>query len=133
MKLPAILSQCISEYTVSNLTRNLTIVLIIPIYEFIVYPLFRRYVLRILRRIGLGMVLALAGTIGLLLMDSLGHQERGHCMLFTNDYHSSENVALNFTPGYLIPLIFLTTLGEIFIFVPSKHSATITHCSTVLI
>ena len=121
MKLPAILSQCISEYAVSNLSRNFTILLIIPIYEFVIYPLFRRYVLRILRRIGLGMVLALAGTVGLLLMDSLGHQQRGHCMLFSKDFHTG-STALDFTPGYLIPLIFLTSLGEIFIFVPSKRA-----------
>lgn len=123
MKVPQILKQCISEYAVSTLSSNFTILLIIPLYEFIVYPLLRRYVLRILRRIGLGMVLALAGTVGMLLMDTLGHYHSGvgQCMLFRYDFRdSSAPSPLNFTPGFLIPLIFVSTLGEIFVFIPSK-------------
>ena len=126
MKLPTILHHCISEFAVSSLTGYFTIVLVIPIYEFIVYPFFRRYVLRILRRIGLGMAMALAGTIGILLMDFLGHrygnnnEHNQHCMLFTTDFEGKTPAALHFTPGYFIPLIFVISLGEIFIFVPSK-------------
>ena len=120
MKVPQILKSCISEYTVSQLSARLTIVLVIPIYEFIIYPFLRRYVLRILRRIGLGMVIALAGTIGMLVIDLVGHGGvRGHCMLFKVNF-AAYDPALNFTPGFLIPLIFFISLGEMLMFIPSK-------------
>ena len=124
MKLPTILSRCFSEYAVSQLSAKFTIVLLIPVYEFVIYPFFRRYVLRILRRIGLGMAIALVGTIGMLVMDALGHnlqesEARGHCLLFRDDF---DHPGLDFTPGFLIPLIFIISLGEMLIFVPSKFT-----------
>lgn len=116
MKLPDFFSKCISEFAISGLTPNATIVLAIPIYEFIIYPFFRRYILRILRRIGLGMILALAGTVGILLLDIFGH-ERGnkHCMFFNGNFDAIPFKALS-----LMPLVFFISMGEFFIFVPSK-------------
>lgn len=123
MKLPAILSQCISEYAVSLLSTNFAILLIVPIYEFVIYPFFRRYMLRIMRRIGVGMVLALVGTVGVLLMDIFGHRStnNGHCLLFKTDF-KQHIFPLDFTPGYLIPLLFLVSLGEVLIYVSSERS-----------
>ena len=124
MKLPHILETCISEYAVSGLTTNLTIILIIPIYEFVIYPFFRRYVLRILRRIGLGMALVLTGMIALLLMDLFGHMSsnNGHCLLFRTNFEDTDHrLPLDFTPGYLIPAIFIVSLGEMLTFIPSKY------------
>ena len=127
MKLPLILHQCISEFAVSALSTNFTILLVIPIYEFVIYPFFRKYILRILRRIGLGMALALTGTTVLLLMDFFGHKSstNEHCLLFRTIFDDKMNAdnpsPLDFTPGYLIPAIFIVSLGEMLTFIPSKY------------
>ena len=136
MRVPVIFSQCISEFAISNLTPNTTIILVIPIYEFIVYPFFRRYIVRILRRIGLGMILALIGTAGILLMDIFGHRESmhniivngtdanivyrsEHCMFFNVDFTSSLS-PVYFKATSFMPIIFVMSLGEFLISVPSK-------------
>ena len=119
MKLPTIFSKCLSEFSISHLTPNATIILVIPIYEFIVYPFFRRYILRILRRIGLGMILALIGTIGILLMDVFGHEHgNGHCMLFKLNFTTAPPIT--YKAITFLPLTFVISLGEFLIFIPSK-------------
>ncbi len=133
MRLPRIFSKCISEFAISNLTPNATIILVIPIYEFIIYPFFRRYIIRILRRIGLGMILALIGTVGILLMDIFGHRQSihivdgidtnivngsKHCMFFNVDFSSLSPLPYKATT--FMPIIFVISLGEFLISVPSK-------------
>ena len=118
MVLPIIFKKCISEFAISNLTPNATIILVIPIYEFIIYPFFRRYIIRILRRIGLGMVLALISTIGILLMDIFGHMHgNDQCMLFNVDFH---HPPISFKAITLLPFVFVVSLGEFLIFIPGE-------------
>lgn len=122
MRVPSIFKKCISEFAISNLTPNATIILVIPIYEFIIYPFFRRYIVRILRRIGLGMFLALIGTVGILLVDFFGHRATNHgsehCMLFNVDFTSPSSIPYKATT--FLPIVFVMSLGEFLIFVPSK-------------
>ena len=71
------------------------------------------------------MALALIGTIGILLMDLFGHKHGGdHCMLFKGHFDVLPFKAVSF-----IPFIFVISLGEFLVFVPSK-SNTVSLCLT---
>ena len=76
------------------------------------------------------MALALIGTIGILLMDLFGHNNKimpggnEYCMLFKGHFD-----ALPFKAVSFIPFIFVISLGEFLVFVPSK-SNTVSLCLT---
>lgn len=67
------------------------------------------------------MILALIGTVGILLMDIFGHMHRNHgneqCMLFTVNF---DDPPIAFKAITFLPFIFVISLGEFLIFIPSK-------------
>ena len=58
---------------------SLPILISIPIYEFLLYPLLQKYIPTTLKRIGAGMVFAILGIASIIALDAYGHahaQER---------------------------------------------------------
>ena len=80
------------------------------------------------------MILALIGTVGILLIDFFGHRASidtimngtdiniingsEHCMLFNVNFSLPSPIPYKATT--FLPIVFVVSLGEFFIFVPSK-------------
>jgi hypothetical protein len=80
------------------------------------------------------MILALIGTVGILLMDLFGHRQSihivdgidvhivngsEHCMFFNMDFSQSDS-PLPYKATTFMPIVFVISLGEFLISVPSK-------------
>ena len=67
-----------------------TAVLLIPAYQFILYPLFHRYIPSMLKRIGAGLFLCFMSTVMTLTLDTVGHlhNNTSHCMFNTSSTHT---------------------------------------------
>ena len=68
------------------------------------------------------MILALIGTVGILLIDFFGHRDMGgsgHCMLFNVNFSLPSPIP--YKAIIFMPIIFVMSLGEFLIFVPSKY------------
>ena len=80
------------------------------------------------------MILALIGTIGILLIDSFGHRASmnivngtdisivngsEHCMLFNVNFSAPSPI--KYEAITIMPIIFVISLGEFLIFIPSKQ------------
>ena len=92
----------------------MTFTICIPIFEFIVNPLFRNFIPKMTLRIGLGMLLTLIGHSSLFIVDYMAHQYKD------NDYHVClffNGGNLEFSPYYLVPVIAIMSIGELLMFI----------------
>ena len=111
-------SYCSSKYVITELVSVATFTLSIPIFEFLIYPFFRKYIPRMTVRIGIGMVVMMLGFIALLVVDAVGHSETGHssiCM-FYQDNHTIEH-SIKARPFLLVFVIVIISIGEMFVFI----------------
>ena len=69
-----------------KLIKYITILLLIPAYHFILYPVFYNYIPSMMKRAGAGLFLCLVSTLINLTLDTVGHPYRNttYCMLDTN-------------------------------------------------
>ena len=100
----------------TNFVSITTFALCIPIFELIIYPLFRNYVPKMTVRIGLGMLLMMIGHLSLFAVDYIGHDQasaryNGTCFFLKGSRD------LEFNPYYLVPIIAGMSIGELLIFV----------------
>lgn len=68
-----ITSSCTLGDILLSQLNTVPIVVCIPIYEFVVYPLFYKYTPTMLQRIGMGMIVAIASAVCFLAYDIQGH------------------------------------------------------------
>ena len=99
----------------TNFVSIMTFTICIPIFEFIVNPLFRNFIPKMTRRIGLGMMLTLIGHLSLFIADYMAHQHNGDnhyqiCLFFKGGN-------LEFSPYYLVPIIATMSIGELLMFI----------------
>ena len=52
---------------------TVVLVFLIPLHELVIYPLFQKYILSMLKRIWMGAVLIIACTVSILVIDAVGH------------------------------------------------------------
>ncbi len=117
--------ECSYEYIIINLVSALTFTIVIPIHEFLIYPFFRKYIPRMTVRIGLGLIIVLIGLSLLLTIDAMGHSQltidavgHSHSDMYnasTCVFYESSVDALDINYTYLIPIIILTSIGELLI------------------
>ena len=110
---------CSDKYVITNMVSMMTLTICIPVFEFFIYPLFRNYIPRITRRIGLGMLVMLIGHCCLFAIDFTAHQLQyrtnnvlgyGGCLFYSNG-------RLDFSPFYLVPIIVIMSIGELLVFI----------------
>lgn len=108
---------CSTNFFISNAVNLIVYTVLIPVYEFIVYPLFRRYVLTMLKRIGLGMMIAVVAVFIFFVLDLVGHHEHSsvECMFYWNENPETQ---LHLDPRWLLLPIVLMSLGEFLVFIP---------------
>ena len=103
---------CSDKYVVTNVVSMMTFTICIPVFEFFIYPLFRNYIPRIIRRIGLGMLVMLIGHGCLFAIDFTAHQlDHSGCLFFYSHSH------VDFSPFYLVPIIIIMSIGELLVFI----------------
>ena len=98
---------------------------LIPLHEFVIYPLFQKYIPSMLKRIWIGAALVVACCCSILLIDAIGHRVYSDVDCFRSDSFTS----LNLSPYVVIPsvfyglstIIFNIALVE-FIVIRSPHS-----------
>jgi len=102
---------------VNQAANPLVIAVSIPLYEFTIFPLFHKYVLPMLKRIGMGMIVALLGILCISIMDIIGHaQSYAGCMF----YKSPTEVKISLDSRWLVLPVCLEAFGEMLVVIPSK-------------
>lgn len=109
---------CSNDVVISSLVNPLTFTFLIPLYEFLIYPCFGKYVPAMMRRIGVGMVMAVLLFCGLLVLDAVGHahMEDGSpesCLFF------SDAGRIPIIASVLIPFIVVLSVAEFLIMLPT--------------
>ena len=105
--------RCYDKYIVTNVVSAITYTICIPVFEFLIYPIFRKCIPRINKRIGLGMAVMLIGHSLLLVIDVYSHDHKnisGNNSCMFNDISTH----VNLSPYYLVPVIVIVTIGELF-------------------
>eukprot|EP00731_Ephydatia_muelleri_P029980 Em0021g503a len=113
-------------------THNLVILVAVPLYEFVICPLFRNYIPTSLKKIGIGIVLDIAAVVCVLALDLYVHEgpdhtHKDHCILSEmnttnpNSTLSSAVIVLPITLDTLSGLIVFVSTFE-FIFAQSPYS-----------
>lgn len=103
---------------VTSFVNAITITFCIPIFEFLIYPLFRKYIPRMVIRIGLGMFVMLLGYTILLGINVAGHDltdstaGADSCMFYTESHYN-----INVSTNFLIPIIAIVTIGEMLFYI----------------
>ena len=109
--------QCLS--TQSTLPY-IAVTILVPIYQFLIYPLFYKYIPSMLKRIGLGLVFALLTTLSYALIVLVGHVEKNsnNCVTLNEDeYNTTYQLPVDYH-WVMIPQI-LTGITYFFIFITS--------------
>ena len=108
---------CSDEYIATNMVYITVFATCIPLYEFIIHPLFRKYICRITVKIGIGMVTMLVGYSCLLAIEVSGQVTDNSteliCIFEKGGHH------LNLSPFLVVPSIVVITIGELFTFIGS--------------
>jgi len=106
---------CSDEYIATNMVYITVFATCIPLYEFVIYPLFRKYICRITIKIGIGMVTMLVGYACLLatevsgqITDKVANSTELICIFESEGHH------LDLSPFLVIPSIIIITIGELF-------------------
>ena len=102
----------------SNDLSDIMIATLIPIYICVLRPFIRRYIPRMLKRMGLGMILLLSSGLSTLLIDTIGHLHHPNttfCFLSTDysryTYHNEMIDSLNISVLFLLFPYVLNALG----------------------
>ena len=106
--------------TNDSLLPFITITILVPTYQFLIYPFFYKYIPSMLKRIGMGLVLALLTTFSYALIVLVGHMEKNsnNCVtLNENEYNKSYQLPVDYH-WVMIPQI-LTGIAYFFIFITS--------------
>ena len=103
-------------------THNLVILVAVPLYEFVICPLFRNYIPTSLKKIGIGIVLDIAAVVCVLALDLYVHEGRDHtpkdyCIL---SEMNTTNPNSTLSAAVIVLPITLDTLSELIVFVSSK-------------
>lgn len=107
---------CHIHKIVNQAANPLVIAVSIPLYEFTIFPLFHKYVLPMLKRIGVGMTVALLGILCISIMDIIGHaQNNAGCMFYGRP---TEKISLD--SRWLVLPVCLEAFGEMLVVIPSK-------------
>ena len=107
---------CHIHKIVNQAANPLVIAVSIPLYEFTIYPLFHKYVLPMLKRIGVGMTVALLGILCISIMDIIGQaQNTAGCMFYGRP---TEKISLD--SRWLVLPVCLEAFGEMLVVIPSK-------------
>ena len=116
MARPYGLDLCSVQDLIASLANPISLVVIIPVYEFIVYPFFRKYVLPMLKRIGWGTVVCIIAMSLFFVLDVVGHQQyhSAGCMFYQNE----ENLELG--SAYTVIPIVAMSFGEFLVFITGK-------------
>ena len=103
---------------------SLPILICLPFYEFLIYPLFQKYIPNTLKRIGAGMVVVILSVASLLALDAYGHAHES-----TAGYQNNtvECFLINATAGEIgvnsglitIPYV-LTAVAEMLVYISGK-------------
>lgn len=67
--------QCTVGYLLLVEVDTLLLVVAVAAHEFVIRPLFSKFIPSMLKRVGLGIIVGLAGTATLMLMDVIGYKE----------------------------------------------------------
>ncbi len=80
----AYIQLCQIQSFVTLAVPPLVVAALVIIYEFIVYPLFSRFTLRMFKRMGLGILVALSGVLVLLVQNCVAHSQYPYatCMFY---------------------------------------------------
>ena len=110
---------------------TIVLVLLIPLHELIIYPLFQKYIPSMLKRIWMGAALYIACAISILVIDAIGHSVNAPVDCFRRDdpeFNSTLTLGINSSfiliPNFfygLATLVFHISLVE-FIIIRSPHS-----------
>ena len=103
---------CVAGWKI--LIQELTAVVLIPAYRFILYPVFYKYIPSMLKRIGVGLFLCFVNTLINLILDTVGH-------LRSNTSHCMFDVSTETIPIQLYWLLISDTVGGV--------GATLVFCS----
>lgn len=116
---------CRVQFKLADGINAFVLLAFIPLLDLIVMPLLQNCSPSILKRLGLGTMLALASLLALCLMEGVGSHHAGRegvkevCM-FDADGVGEEQLKINIY-WTLLPVI-TVTLAEVFIYIPSKRS-----------
>ena len=111
---------CSDKYIYTNMVYTMTYTICIPVFEFFIYPIFRRYVPRINVRIGLGMAVMLFGYCLMLTTDVYAHWKTEVIRGSFNDktcIFYNVHTPVNLSPYFLFPVIIIVTIGELLLFI----------------
>ena len=112
--LPA--DRCPLTYFVLNVANPLIFAVVLPLHELVVYPVFHKYILSMMRRAVVGYVLGVAAVIGATVVASVS--SRSFCSFFTEQGEfSGLHEWMVFVP------ILVSTFSEMLIFIPGKSSS----------
>lgn len=122
------LGECSLSDKFTIFSNVLLILLFIPVLNSIIYPFLREYVPNMLKRIGLGSVMALLSLVSALLISAVGsrrhlvHDEQ--CMFAANFSYVAVQKSYDYSPVseyYVLIPQGLITLAEIFINITCKQ------------
>lgn len=117
------IGSCALSDTAVWVVNVITILMAIPLLNQVIYPCLREYTPSMLKRIGLGYILALSSVVLLMVLDGVGHHQGGlsanetELCMFTSD-RDGRNLVIN-AWWSLLPLTAIN-LTEVFIFVSCK-------------
>ena len=98
LSIPLQISYCLLDYRYSVFFA--VTVIFIPIYQFLIYPFFYKYVPSILKRIGVGLFITTTGMIGYLIIDTIGHLRNPNIGCMFNS--STEETHLNIDMAWVL-------------------------------
>ena len=110
-------------------TQDLLILFGIPVYEFVIYPIFQNYIPTTLKKIGFGIVVNIASVASALALDLYVHEGRYHppndqC-IFLEQNTTDRNVKIS--SAYVIIPATLENIAELIVFIASMLQLTNTY------
>ena len=93
---------------------TLLLIVIIPVYEFLIHPFFRRFVPGVLVRMGTAAVLLVLAIVYFFILDTVGHSlvsDRGACMFDTEDSDKLDDI----DKRLVIPPVLVNSVAYYFI------------------
>ena len=114
---------CQVQFKLADGINAFILLTFIPLLDLVIMPLLQNCSPSILKRLGLGTMLALASLLALCLMEGVGSHHAGRegkevCMF---DVDSVEEEQLKINIYWILLPIVTVTLAEVFIYIPSKR------------
>lgn len=95
----------------------LVVAILVVIYEFIVYPLFSRYTLRMVKRMALGIAICLIGVLVLLILNGVAHLQYSYATCMFYSVLPNWDQRYHISGAWLVLPIVLMGIGEFFLFI----------------